>query len=367
MSDNHRRYRSIKQALRQMYPQELQGHAARKLNTLAALISGIVGSQRTNYAKIASKVPETAKLESRVKRYARWVNEAKDTEATPAVEVLPFATELLAALSPRTLVLVMDGSEVGRGCLALLVSVIYRGRALPLAWLVIQGTKGHFPAEQHIQLLEAVQARLPTGADVVFLGAGEFDSVELQTALQGFPWTYVCRTSVNTILVEAGEAFSCQELLLGPGDVLSLPQVRFTRQGFGPVHVIAWWRKGYQTPLFLVTNLELWEEACHWYQKRFRIETFFSDQKSRGFHLHKSHLARPERLARLMIAACLAYIWVVYLGDHVKKTGQVGLIHRTDRCDLSLFQLGLRWLDYLLDHALEIPVAFTLLVESFVR
>lgn len=367
MSDNHRRYRSIKRALRQMYPQELKGHAARKLNTLAALISGIVGSQRTNYAKIASKVPEAAKLESRVKRYARWVNEAKAAEDTPTVEVLPFATELLAALSMRTLVLVMDGSEVGRGCLALLVSVLYRGRALPLAWLVIRGVKGHFPAARHLQLLEAVQTRLPAGADVVFLGDGEFDSVELQTALQGFPWAYVCRTSVNTLLTEDGGMFSCQELLLGPGDLLSLPDVTFTRQDFGPVHVLAWWRPGYQTPLFLVTNLEVPEEACHWYQKRFQIETFFSDQKSRGFHLHKSHLARPERVARLMLAACLAYIWVVYLGAHVKKTGQVGLIHRTERCDLSLFQLGLRWLDYLLDHDLELPVAFTVSLESFVR
>lgn len=31
------------------------------------------------------------------------------------------------------------------------------------------------------------------------------------------------------------------------------------------------------------------------YAKRFRIETFFSDQKSRGFHLHKSHLSDPVR------------------------------------------------------------------------
>jgi hypothetical protein len=40
------------------------------------------------------------------------------------------------------------------------------------------------------------------------------------------------------------------------------------------------------------------------------IETFFSDQKSRGFHLHKSHIADATRLARLLIAACLAYIWM---------------------------------------------------------
>jgi hypothetical protein len=38
------------------------------------------------------------------------------------------------------------------------------------------------------------------------------------------------------------------------------------------------------------------------------IETFFSDQKSRGFNLHKSHVSDPARLARLLIAACLACI-----------------------------------------------------------
>jgi hypothetical protein len=41
------------------------------------------------------------------------------------------------------------------------------------------------------------------------------------------------------------------------------------------------------------------EEACCSDQKRFRIETVFSDQKSRGFHLHQSHISDPQRLARL--------------------------------------------------------------------
>ena len=55
------------------------------------------------------------------------------------------------------------------------------------------------------------------------------------------------------------------------------------------------------------------EAAIVLYRKRAHIETFFSDQKSRGFHLHKSHLREPARLTRLLIAACLAYLWVVYL------------------------------------------------------
>ena len=137
-----------------------------------------------------------------------------------------------------------------------------------------------------------------------------------------------------------------------------MPQVTFTREPYGPGHVIACWDKGYQAPIFLVTNLDLAEEACFWYKKRFRIETFFSDQKSRGFHLHKSHLDTPERLATLMIAACLAYICMIFLGTFATQTGWDKVIHRTDRGDLSLFQLGLSLLAHFLNEGIPIPVAF---------
>ena len=50
--------------------------------------------------------------------------------------------------------LVMDGSVAGRGCNALMIHVIYKGRALPLAWRVRQGPKRHFPEDLHIALVE---------------------------------------------------------------------------------------------------------------------------------------------------------------------------------------------------------------------
>ena len=40
-----------------------------------------------------------------------------------------------------------------------------------------------------------------------------------------------------------------------------------------------------------------------------------------------------DRLARLMIATCLAYIWVIYLGVIAKRDGWVAIIHRPDRCE----------------------------------
>src|SRR5438128_1076947 len=238
MSDNLRRYRAIRDALTQCYPGQPSGTVARHLITLAALISGIVGSKSTQLPHIATKVPDGTKPESRVKRFARWCDNAHILEE---MYFLPYADVLLQHLALQTVVLVMDGSSVGRGCSALMIHVVYKGRALPL---------------------------------------------------------------------------------------------------------------------YLVSNMATAEEACRLYEKRFRIETFFADQKSRGFHIHKSHISDVQRLSRLLIAACLAYIWIIYLGAVCEKDQWNPIVHRRKRCDLSLFQLGIRLLEYFLNEELPIPVQF---------
>src|SRR5438552_8536754 len=180
MSDNLRRYRAIRNALTQAYPTPPTGKFARHLHTPAGLISGSVGSKSTQLPTIATKVPDGTKPESRVKRFARWL----DNERILAeMYFLPYAELLLTHLALETLVLVMDGSVVGRGCAALMIHVLYKGRALPLAWRVRQGPKGHFPEDLHIALVELIQVWLTEGTQVVFLGDGEFDGTTLQATL----------------------------------------------------------------------------------------------------------------------------------------------------------------------------------------
>ena len=209
-------------------------------------------------------------------------------------------------------------------------------------------------------LIEHVKPLVSAEAHVVFVGDGEFDGVNLQRTITKYNWDYVCRTGDNIKVFQGGQELSCAEVVcrVQPGERVSLSDVLFTREKYGPVTVICWWRKGYKEPILLVTNIALPEVACTYYSKRFRIETFFSDQKSRGFNLHKSHISDPQRLSRLLIAACLAYIWIVYLGVLCIKEGWIKTIHRAHRCDLSLFQLGLRLLDHFLNEGLRIPVAF---------
>src|SRR5205809_917292 len=111
MSDNLRRYRAIHQALKQWYPGEPSGRLAQHLTTLAAFISGIVGSKSSQLPSIATKAPDRAKPESRVKRLSRWLDNDTILEE---VYFLPYAEMLLHHLAFETLVLVMDGSGVGR-------------------------------------------------------------------------------------------------------------------------------------------------------------------------------------------------------------------------------------------------------------
>ncbi len=92
MTDNLRRYRAIRNALTQASPAQPTGNVARHWHTLAALISGIVGSKSTPRPTIATKVPDGTKPASRVKRFARWLDNDHMLEEA---YFLPYADLLL--------------------------------------------------------------------------------------------------------------------------------------------------------------------------------------------------------------------------------------------------------------------------------
>ena len=96
MSDNLRQYRAIRAALIQGYPGEPPGRLVRHLTTLAAFISGIVASTSTQLPHSATQVPDGQKPESRVKRFARWLDNERILEE---MYFLPYA-ELLSDVHP---------------------------------------------------------------------------------------------------------------------------------------------------------------------------------------------------------------------------------------------------------------------------
>jgi hypothetical protein len=207
MRDHLRRYRAIRDAFTQEYPGQPTGTVARPLTPLAALISGIVARQSPQLPTIAAPVADGTQPESRVQRFARW---STNDGGTAAGDCIPYAEVLLAHLALQTLVLVMAGSGVGRGGVALRLHVVYNGRALPGAWLVRPGKNGPLPEALHSAWVAQGQDRIPAGARGVCLGAGAFDGTRLQHTGHADRWSSVGRTGSHIPVVWAGACFRCE-------------------------------------------------------------------------------------------------------------------------------------------------------------
>ncbi len=113
--------------------------------------------------------------------------------------------------------------------------------------------------------------------------------------------------------------------ILPQGCHKALRNCKITKKKYGPVAAVAWCGDDHDEPIFLVTNFLSASKACEYYSMRFTIETFFSDHKSRGFNIDRSHLSSPQRLTRLIYASCLAYLWIIFfwylgIGDRFVQT-----------------------------------------------
>jgi hypothetical protein len=358
MPINFQTYRTIKRTLAQALHIRRASHQEQHLNTLALLICGSVAAQQVQFAQIADHAPiRGRKTESLIGRFRRWV---KHEALTPESYWLPFAREVVAGLVQTELTILLDGTVAGRGCVVLMASLISHGHAIPLHWTVVKGKKGHLPEALHCALIRQLRDIIPTDAKVLLLGDGEFDGTLLQASITEAGWQYVCRTATTILILASNRVFTVGDLGVVPGEAVAIADVQMTASRYGPVTVIGVWDARYAEPLYLITSLADTDLAIERYRLRFRIECMFANHKSRGFHIHKSHLADPARLGRLLIATSLAYLWVHALALFAQEQDWVSQFHRSDRCDLSLFQIGMRTLRYAQREGKRVPVQFHL-------
>ena len=56
-------------------------------------------------------------------------------------------------------------------------------------------------------------------------------------------------------------------------------------------------------------------------------------------------LRNPPRLSRLTLAVAFLYVWLLSVGSRTIRAGLRHFVDRKDRRDLSIFQIGLRFID----------------------
>lgn len=354
-----------------VYGKHLQGNPLRRINTLIYMVSGILSNASVQLPEMASGVHRSVKSESTIKQFKRFLmNQFTDYERC----YLPFIRPLLEQMAQQgELVFAIDGSSGGKGCMVLMVSLVYRKRAIPIVWLCKKAKKGHLPEAMHVELLEGLMRLVPTDCRKVLLGDGEFDGIALQKLLNDHGWQYVLRTRKDLLVIEhtenyrSGDTFQPKMVGTGPAEHFLIADVEVTQQAYGPVNLLVWHSKQYKDALYLLSNVDCAQQISAYYQKRFSIETLFADQKTKGFQLHRSRIGDPARLAKLLMAACLAYIFLLLVALQGQQKGLIKQIHRTQRCDLSLFTIGKRMLQYLINHRIWYELSYSLIIQKTVR
>jgi hypothetical protein len=334
--------------------QELRpGQRVTQVRNFVWLVVGIYQSRSVCLSRIAGKIPSSAKLLSTVRRMSRLLD-------NPAIRVrewyAPIARQWLEAQFSHfgEIRLVVDGTKIGFGHQLLIVCLTYRKRAIPIAWTWVKHIKGHSPARQQLALLFYVRTLLPAGAAVFLVGDSEFGSVAVLRQLDRWHWFYVLRQKANTgvWLNEQSGWRAFGSYLHKPGQSIWLDNGYLTAKEIYPVNLLVHWKVGEKEPWCLATNLPDLRMAVKFYGRRMWIEEMFGDMKKHGFNLEQTMLRHFQRLSRLTLAVAILYVWLVSVGTRTIRSGLRHLVDRSERRDLCIFQIGLRFIERCLINAL---------------
>lgn len=315
---------------------------------LAGLAIGIFRSRSLQVGQVVARSPLEASRDALKKRVQRFL---KNPGVQVEVYQFPLAQRILGRIvaGGRRVLLILDRTE-WHAFNILYVSVGWRGRALPLMWQMLGPGASSF--EQQREVLGIVAGWVPKGAEVILLGDREFGTGVLAQWSLKQGWGLCLRLRAHEyVRWEGAEGFQMLPALC-PGECRFWPNVAFTQKhAVGGLHLAMYWDWGSQEPWYLLTTEPTCERACASYSKRFQIEEMFKDYKNdgRGFGLELTGLQHRERLARLLLALALVYIWLLLWGAYAVATGQNRLVDNLRRPVLSLFQTGFRLVNRLQD------------------
>lgn len=348
----NRLYDTWFQRIRQLYPDT----RLTVVRNMAWFVTGAYTSRSVQLHQIAGHIPGAAKLVSHTRRLSRFLDNPH-LRVRPAYAPLARSILRQVAQTRREIVLILDGTKVSSHHQLLLVAVPYRRRALPLAWTWVPHARGFSTAYKQRALLAYVRTLLPPDAAVVVVGDSEFGAIGLLEQLETWGWQYVLREKAQR-RVRTSEHLPLQPLgQLAPprGEQRWLPQVALTKRYGYRTNLLLYWERGQPQPWLLATNLADPRAVLRAYRQRMAIEELFGDLKRHGVDLESSHLCHSARLSRLTFLVALLYLWLIHLGKHTQLYGQRDLVDRSNRRDLSFFQIGWRIVQRCLTNDLDPP------------
>lgn len=293
-----------------------QWRDVRHVQTLAWMVVGLIEAACVNLTAWVPFVQGRAQYaQSTQRRFRRWL---ANRRIEVAAQYGPLIQQALRDWGRHTVYLALDTSMLWNQYCLIRLSVVYRGRAVPLVWEVIAHGSSSVSHEAYAALLDAVPALLPAGVKVVCLADRGFADTELLAHLRRLGWHFRIRIKATFTVLRPGQPpGKVEDFTLAPGRALFLHNVAITAERFGPVSLALARHSSNGEYWYIVSDEPTSVHTFVEYGRRFSIEENFLDDKSNGFQLESSLVRDADALTRLCLVVAVATLYLVAQGTQV--------------------------------------------------
>ena len=353
-----------------------------QLTGLALWVCGAILAGSACQNAVASALSHRGKWNS-LRQYLReWLYDGSDrtspcqTQLDVTLCFAPLLRWVLAWWGSDPLALAIDPTLKGDQTTAIVISVVYRSCAIPVAWSIHHATQKGSWMEPTVELLKELAPAVPPEMTVIVLCDRGISSPKLWRQIRARGWHPYMRYRRNiTFCADGGKRLPAQRFVarpdtawIGRGTAFSLPTAKRR------CTLLAVWYAEQKEPWIILTDLPPEQVGVSWYALRFWIELGFKAcpvldtgaLKSLGWQWDKTRRTEPTRVSRHWLVLSVATLLALAYGTRVEdaqdrriapgnlRTPPKALAanHRDSRSRparaVSLIRYGIDWLRRLL-------------------
>lgn len=318
-------------------------HDLRATTTFVWAVFGLIISECVHLSSWAMFRPGEAKAASKERQFSRWLH---NDRIRPMLVYRPLVEKVLQEWAGETIYLALDTSQLWSRFTIVCLSLVYRGRALPVGWVVCASGSATVSLARYQRMLAQVAACIPQNSKVVLLADRGFMHVKLMRLMRQLGWHFRIRVKLSVFIHRATKGKrKVKALMPPPGGARFFSHVWLTEQRYGPLHLAlanVQTKNGYEK-WAIISDEPVGLHTFDEYGLRFDIEEGFLDFKSAGFQLESSQLEDSESLSRLLLILAAATLYLVSTGTAVVEMGKRHLVDPHWFRGLSYMQIGWRW------------------------
>lgn len=236
---------------------------------------------------------------------------------------LPLLGWVVSWWEGNQLALALDATTLGTTFVVLAVSVVYRGCAIPVGWVILPAGEKHAWKHEWLRLVRRLRPAIPATMTVIVLADRGLYARWLFVRLVRLGWHPFLRVNAGGTFRPDGARNFRRLSTFAP-----TPDARWqgTGSAFQDRHsrlrctLLAWRKAGCADVWLILTDLPPDAADAGWYGLRAWIEQGFKITKRGGWQWQRTRMTDPERAARLWLAVAVATLWLLSVGGAAETT-----------------------------------------------